>query len=60
MNEIAIVLKGLAASISKEGFPVKKYLDEYFKGIGVMLELGDYIQAYELEINKIREQKKAA
>lgn len=58
--EIAIIIKGMAASISKEGCPTKKYLDEYFKGVGIMLEVGDCIQAYEYEINKIGEQNRSS
>jgi len=57
-DQMAIILKGLGASISTEGCPFKKYLDEYFRGVGIMFEVGNYIQAYEHEINKIREQKK--
>ena len=53
-DEIAIILKGLAISISKEGCPVNRYLDEYFKGVSIMLEVGDRIQSYEM---KIREEK---
>jgi hypothetical protein len=58
-EQMTIILKGLGASI-QDGCPFKKYLDEYFKGITIMLEVGQYIQAYEYEIHNIREQKKAA
>lgn len=55
-DQISVILKGLAISIKEGGHPVKKYLDEYFKGVGVMFELGDHIRSY--TIIKIREQKK--
>lgn len=57
-DQMAIVLKGLGVSISEEGCPFKKYLDEYFKGVGIMFEVGDCIQQYEYEINEIRQQNR--
>lgn len=56
-DQMAIVLKGLGASIS-EGCPLKEYLDECFNGVTTMLEVGECIQTYKYEINRIREQKK--
>jgi len=52
------ILKGFGASIS-DGYIVKKYLDEYFKGISIMFEVGHYIYNYECEVRS-RELKKAA
>ena len=57
-DQTAVILKGLGVSISEEGCPFKKYLDEYFKGVSIMLEVGECIQAYEYEINEIRQQNK--
>lgn len=58
-DEIVIILKGLGVSISKEGCPFKKYLDEYFTGVGIMFQVGECIQAYEYEVNEIRKREAA-
>ncbi len=58
-DQIVIILKGLGASISKEGCPFKKYLDEYFTGVGIMFQVGECIQAYEYKVHEIREREAA-